>query len=236
VLWRIRAAPANEPVTLNQYGHSIIPIQLVINYFKSYTSVKFGQIIVSMNQEVVNVRQITSTLILLIAASLAGCKAKTPEKLDDARILIARYVGQGRYDDAIKVAQDWMQSHPDDFLYDQVAIVYLTKASKDSSQRDESVGQAVANYEKDLETHKMGTGDIELYEAGLGFERAGDLSTHDSCLYYGRARKAFEDEVQFIQGDSYTAYVSTMPLAPLRQGNQKALERVKSKFDKASCK
>jgi hypothetical protein len=177
-----------------------------------------------------------SMLILLIAASLAGCKAKTPKELDDARILIARYVAQGRYDDATKVAQDWMQGHPDDFLYDQVAIIYLKKASKDRSHRDEWVGQAVANYEKDLETHKMGTVDIELYEVGLGFESAGDLSTHDSCLYYGRAVKAFEDEVQFIQGDSYTAYGSSAPLAPLRQGNQKALERVKSKFDKAGCK
>jgi hypothetical protein len=181
-------------------------------------------------------RRIASMLILLIAVSLAGCKAKTPETLNDARTLIATDVGHGRYDDAIKVAQDWMERHPDDSLYDQIAIIYLKKASKDSSHRDEWVGQAVANFQKDLEVHKMATVDIELYEVGRGFESAGDLSTHDSCLYYGRAVKAFEDEVQFIQGDSYTAYGSTAPLAPVRQGNQEALERVKSKFDKAGCK
>jgi hypothetical protein len=181
-------------------------------------------------------RRIASMLILTITALLFGCKAKTPEKLNDARILITTYVRRGRYDDAIKVAQDWMKRHPDDSLYDQVAIIYLTKASKDSSHKDEWVGQAVSNFQKDLEVHNMGTVDLELYEVGKGFEVAGDLSTHDTCLYYGRAVKAFEDEVQFIQGDSYTAYGSTAPLAPLRQANQKALERVKSKFDKAGCK
>jgi hypothetical protein len=165
-----------------------------------------------------------------------GCKAKTPETSNDARTLMGNYGQRGGYDDAIRVAQNWMERHPEDSLYDQVAIIYLVKASKDGAHKDEWIEQAVANYEKDLKAHKMGAVDIELYEVGLGFERAGDLSTHDSCLYYGRAVKAFEDEVQFIQGDSYTAYGSTVPLAPVRQGNDKALERVKSKFDKAGCK
>lgn len=176
------------------------------------------------------------SIFLIVACSLVGCKVKTPEKLNDARALMVTYAQQGQYDDAIRVAQAWMEKHPEDFLYDQVAIIYLAKASKDSAHKDQSIEQAVANFEKDLEAHKKGAVDIELYEIGRGFERAGDLSTHDSCLYYGRAVKAFEDEVQFIQGDSYTAYGHTTPLAPVRRENQKALESVKSKFDKAGCK
>lgn len=171
-----------------------------------------------------------------MACSFAGCKAKTPEKLSDAMTLIVNYNQQGRYDDAIKVAQDWMERHPEDSLYDQVAICYLAKASRDRSHKDQWIQQAVANYEKDLSAHKKGAVDVELYEVGRGFEFAGDLSTRDSCLYYGRAVKAFEEEVQFIQGDSYTAYGHTTPLAPVRRDNEKALERVKSKFDKAGCK
>jgi len=174
--------------------------------------------------------------MLIVACALVACKAKTPEKLNDALTLIVDYSREGRYDDAIRVAQDWMARHPEDSLYDQVAIIYLSKASKDSAHKDQWAEQAVANFERDLQTHKKGAVDIELYYVGLGFERAADLSTHDSCSYYGRAVKAFEDEVQFIQGDSYTAYGSTAPLAPVRQGNEKALERVKSKFDKAGCK
>jgi hypothetical protein len=70
----------------------------------------------------------------------------------------------------------------------------------------------------------------------MRYEYAGDLSTHDSCLYYGRAVKDFEQEFQFIQGDSYTACGATTPLAPVRQENENALERVKAKFEKADCK
>ena len=65
---------------------------------------------------------------------------------------------------------------------------------------------------------------------GHGFERAGDLSTADSCLYYKRAVKALEEEKPFIQADSYTLDGKTFRLEPLRQENDKALERVKLKF------
>jgi hypothetical protein len=48
--------------------------------------------------------------------------------------------------------------------------------------------------------------------------------------------KAFEEEIPFIQGNSYTAYGKTILLEPVRQENEKALERVKAKFTKAGCK
>jgi hypothetical protein len=182
------------------------------------------------------VRRRGPSILLIVACSFVGCKAKPPEKLHDAMTLIVNYSQRGRYDDAIKVAQDWMQKHPEDSLYDQVAICYLAKASNDSGDKEQWVQQAVTNLEKDLSAHKKSVVDVELYEVGRGFEQAGDLSTHDSCLYFGRAVKAFEEEFQFIQGDSYTAYGHTTPLAPVRQENQKALERVKSKLDKAGCK
>lgn len=175
------------------------------------------------------------SILLLLACLLASCKVRTPENVQNAMSLIANYSQRGRHDDAIKVAQDWMARHPEDSLYDQLAILYLAKASKDTVHRDQWIQQAVAYYEKDLLAHKKGPVDVELYEVGRGFEYAGDLSTHDSCLYYGRAVKAFEEEVQFIQGDSYTAYGHTTPLAPVRQDNEKALERAKSKLDKAGC-
>jgi hypothetical protein len=78
--------------------------------------------------------------------------------------------------------------------------------------------------------------DVELCNVGRGFESAGDLSSSDSCMYYGRALKAFEEEFPFIQGDSYIAYGKTISLEPVRQENQKALGRVKAKFEKAGCK
>jgi hypothetical protein len=182
------------------------------------------------------VRKRRLSILLILACLFAGCKAKAPENVDDAMTLIVNYLHMGRYDDAIRVAQDWMEKHPEDSLYDQVALCYLAKASKDSGHKDQWIRQAVINFEKDLAAHKKGAVDVELYEVGRGFESAGDLSTNDSCLYYSRAVKDFEEEVQFIQGDSYAAYGHTTPLAPVRQENQKALERVKSKIDKAGCK
>ena len=119
------------------------------------------------------------TIVLLAACSFAGCKAKTPEKLNDAMTLTVSYSQRGRFDNAIRVAQDWMEKHPEDFLYDQVAICYLAKASKDSGHKEQWIQQAAINLEKDLATHKKGVVDIELYEVGRGFERAGDLSTNE---------------------------------------------------------
>jgi len=182
------------------------------------------------------VRRRGLSIVLMAACSFAGCKAKTPEKLNDAMTLIVNYSERGRFDDAIRVAQDWMEKHPADSLYDQVAICYLAKASRDRGHKEQLIQQAAINLEKDLATHKRGVVDVELYEVGRGFERAGDLSTNDSCSYYSRAVRAFEEEFQFIQGDSDTSYGHTTPLAPVRQENRKALERVQSKIEKAGCK
>jgi hypothetical protein len=172
---------------------------------------------------------------------LGGCRVSAPEKSSDAITLMARYNQQGRHDDALRVAQDWLKKHPEDplhgaTLYEQIAITYLIKASKDSARKDEWIQQAVAYYDKDLSVHQKSDIDIELYTVGRGFESAGDLSTNNTCLYYGRAIKDFEEEIPFIRGDSLTGYGKTIPLAPVRQENTKALERVKAKFAKAGCK
>jgi hypothetical protein len=172
---------------------------------------------------------------------LGDCHASAPEKGSDAITLMAKYNEQGRHDDAIKVAQDWLNKHPDDPLhgatfYEQLGITYLMKASKDSAHKDEWIQQAVTYYDKYLSVHQKKDVDLELYSVGRGFESAGDLSTKDGCLYYARAVKAFEQEAPFIQGDSFTAYGKTISLAPIRKENEQALERVKAKFAKAGCK
>lgn len=179
-------------------------------------------------------------IVAFFAMALLSCRVSAPEKGSEAITLMARYNEQGRQDDAIRVAQDWLKKHPDDPLratfYEQIAIMYLMKASKDSGHKDEWIQQAVAYYDKDLSVHQKKDIDIELYSVGRGFELAGDLSTNNSCFYYGRAVTAFEEEIPFIQGDSYTAYGKTIPLAPVRQEDEKALKRVKAKLAEARCK
>src|SRR5208282_754116 len=174
-------------------------------------------------------------LASLFVIVLLGCRPSTPEKGNDALSLMGRLNQQGRYDQAIAVAQDWMQKHTKDTshnweFFGQIAATYVVKASTDPAHKEEWLQQAVAYYDKDLSVRPRRDVDIELFEAGRGFEIAGDLSTANRCLYYGRAVKAFEEEMPFIQGDSYTAYGKTVPLEPIRQENEKALEGVKAKF------
>jgi len=112
----------------------------------------------------------------------------------------------------------------------------LMKASKGGAHKDEWIRESVNYYDKDLSVHQKNDIDLELYTVGRGFELAGDLSTNGSCLYYRRAVKAFEEHKPFIQAYTYTPYCKTTQLAPVRQENEKALERVKVKFEKAACK
>lgn len=156
--------------------------------------------------------------------------------------LMTKYGEQGKWDDAIRVAREWLKSHPDDgsaangIMYGQIAMVYLGKASRDATHKDEWIRQAVAYFDKDLSFPRRKPVDIEFYNAGRGFEAAGDLSTADSCLYYGRALKAFVEEEPFLQGDTDTNYGVSTPLAPARKENEKSQERVQAKFAKAGCK
>lgn len=182
-----------------------------------------------------------AVFFFLAALLLGGCQTSAPEKASDAITLMANYNQQGRHDDAIRVAQDWLKKHPDDpshgaTFYEQIGITYLMKASKDGVNKDEWVQTASAYFDKDLSVHQKGNIDIELYSVGRGFEEAGDLSTGNRCLYFRRAVQAFEEEAPYIKGDSYSAYGKAIPLAPIRNQNEIALERVKAKFDKAGCK
>ncbi len=153
--------------------------------------------------------------------------------------LMIKYDAQGKADDAIRVGQEWLKSHPEDdsIVYTQIAKVYLGKASGDATHRDEWIRQAVAYIDKDLWIYQYKGAHIDFDDAGLELELAGDLSTADSCLYYGRALKAFADEEPSLQGEALLSTSGvTIPLAPLRQRNEESKEKVQAKFAKAGCK
>ena len=83
---------------------------------------------------------------------IGGCRGTAPEKGSEAITLMTKYNQEGRHDDALKVAQDWLKKHPEDpsrgaTFYEQIAITYLMKASKDSGHKDEWIQQAVAYYD-----------------------------------------------------------------------------------------
>ena len=95
---------------------------------------------------------------------------------------------------------------------------------------------ATASYDKNLSMNQPKRIGVELFSVGRGFEEAGDLSTTDNCLYYGRALKVFADLEPAIQGDTYNASGVTLPLASFRRDTERARERVQAKLTKAGCK
>jgi len=172
---------------------------------------------------------------------LTGCRVCAPDDPNHAMALMVKYSQKGKPEDAIKVAEDWLNKHPNDTahkgaLYEQMAIAYLIWASKDNSRREELVGNAAKYYEKEILEREERPVDITFYNAGRGFENAGDLSAVHRCVYYGKAMQAFEKEAPYIQGESSTAYGKTIPLAPVRSENEKSLERVKVKYERAGCR
>jgi GrpB-like predicted nucleotidyltransferase (UPF0157 family) len=90
---------------------------------------------------------------------LAGCRVSAPEKGSDTISLMARYNQQGQPDDAIRVAQDWLRNHPEDrahgaTFYNQMAITYLIKASKDGAHKEEWIREAAEYYDQGLSVHQ----------------------------------------------------------------------------------
>jgi hypothetical protein len=150
---------------------------------------------------------------------------------------------KGRYDDAVRVVQDWMSLHQDnpsqvEFLHIEIALVYTTKAHH-GLKRDESIQNAASQLEEAVKVHaseQPETADTDLLEVGNVYEVLGELTEKDKCQYFAKARKAFQDQWPLIQGDSYTAYGTTVPLEPVRADVRKHLASVEEKSTQAGCK
>ena len=149
----------------------------------------------------------------------------------------------GRFDEAVKTVQVWLQDNRrdvsrDGLLYEQIAMVYITKAYKKSDSREDSVGRAGQNLEKTLSLHDREPHDgidTELFEIGGGYEALGNLPSADKCKFYEKARQLFERQLALVKCDTYTAYGRTFPLEPFRVTVKKHLDFVRQKLSNAGC-
>jgi hypothetical protein len=150
---------------------------------------------------------------------------------------------EGRYDKAVQTVQNWRNdsrrniSH-DGFLYQQIAMIYIVKAYKKPTTREESIHEAELNLEKSLDfldKKQPEPIDTDLFGIGGAYEILGDLSEKDRCQFYAKARQAFVRQLPLIKGDAYTAYGKTVPLEPLRAEIKKHLEAVDEKYSRAAC-
>ena len=149
----------------------------------------------------------------------------------------------GFYDRAAQVGRMWMNdsrhdpSH-DDFIYFEIAMVYIAKAYKKPATRYESVHQAELNLQGALRANEQAGPteiDVMLFEIGGAYALLGDISDNQKCLFYGRSKESFVRELPLIKGDSYTAYGHTTPLEPVRADLKKHLNAVSEKYSKAGC-
>lgn len=154
-----------------------------------------------------------------------------------------RLAQSGRYDDGVRVVEKWMDQHKndtskDDFLHQQIAMVYISKAGHKQSSRDASVDNAAAHLEMALGAYAARTPDeveLMLFEIGGAYEILGDLSTKDKCKFFGKARKLLNEQLPLIKGASYTSYGHTTPLEPVRAEVRRHLAAVEEKSAQAGC-
>jgi hypothetical protein len=183
------------------------------------------------------------TASLLFLAWILFYPKPAPRSQEEAlsRMIILEW--DGRYDDAVKTVQGWLQDSRrdvsrDGLLYEQVAMVYLAKAHKKPESKEDSVLQADLNFGKALSLHDQEQSDglgIDFIEIGRGYELLGDLPVAEKCNFYEKARQLFERELPLLQADTYTAFGKTYPLKSLRAELNKHLTAVRLKLSKAGC-
>jgi hypothetical protein len=180
--------------------------------------------------------------LLTILSAFCACQ-RPPSSRGEAVTRMVQLQESGRYDAAVRVVEEWMNQHQNetsqnDFLHQQIAMVYISKAYRKQSTRNESIAKAASHLEQALNLYaatKPEDVDTSLFGIGGAYEILGDLSQEDKCRFYGKARSAFDEQLPLIKGDSYTAYGKTVALEPLRAEIRKHITSVEEKSGQAGC-
>jgi hypothetical protein len=117
-------------------------------------------------------------------------------------------------------------------------MVYINKAYRKESTRNDSIRHAASHLEKALaayEARRPQEIDVMLFEIGGAYEILGDLTTKDKCEFFRKAKKLLDEQLPLIKGDSYTSYGHTTPLEPVRADVRKHLAAVEKKSAQFGC-
>jgi tetratricopeptide (TPR) repeat protein len=189
-------------------------------------------------------------LVLIVLATLSASvawfvfhKVPAPQSQNEAFKRAYELQKWGRYDAAVNVLQTWMRDDRrdvsnDDFLFQEIAMIYITKIYKRPIAINDSVNQADRNLDEALSVHDRQPPkgmDIMLFEIGGAYEILGDISSKENCRFYDKAKDAFARQLPLIKGDSYTAFGHTIRLDPVRADVKKHLDATAEKYSKAGC-
>src|SRR5260370_3254559 len=94
---------------------------------------------------------------LVLAAWLAYHETRIPQNQGEVLNRMIELQREGRYDKAVQVVQNWMKDNRrdisyDEFLYHQIAMIYIVKAYKRPKTRDDSIRQSELNLK---EAHRL---------------------------------------------------------------------------------
>jgi hypothetical protein len=171
-----------------------------------------------------------------LAAWFAYHETRTPRNQAEVLNRMIELQKEGRYDKAVQVVQNWIDVSHDGLMYDQIAFVYIAKAYKKPTNRDESIPEE--SLQKALtffDGKSQNDLSLEPFEIGGAYEILADISNKDKCRLYEKARELFVRQLPMIKGDSYTAYGHTTRLELVRGDVRKHLNAVNEKSSKAGC-
>ncbi len=101
------------------------------------------------------------------------------------------YVTRGRYDDAVRTGLEALRNEPRDAaIYQQLAMVYMSRARKEQGQREQWIREAVAYVGKAVSVDSNDP--VNVLEAAHALAAAGGLSSEKRCPYYQRASELSE--------------------------------------------
>jgi len=197
-----------------------------------------------------------ATAVLLATGAACfrnGDRVAAQEGRDNAGNYLAQidaYKKQGRYDEAVQAGLKAVRNTAHDaVVYEQIAMVYLVRAGKDSD-KERWTEEAAKYINKAVSAESDNP--VNVLDAARSFEMAGDLSIARRCAYYVRAIElsrtvvhVLESEHVSIGGERYSidpvrkdlvAYGHTFHVQPLKDENDKMAVRLQTKSADARCK
>jgi len=180
---------------------------------------------------------VTVGLAIFMLFHARATQQTPPAQSNDHVSRMARYLQNGRFDDALEEGRLALNGDPENpFILNQIAIVYLTRAGKEPAYREKWVHEAIGYIEHSLRTSSKTDPKalLDIVLAARSLEIAGDLSV-EKCTYYRRAADALENHSPPLKDDKVVMGGHVVSLAPVIQQKKTVLAHLKKKMADARC-
>ncbi len=157
------------------------------------------------------------------------------ERLAERPSPISNLMQQDRYDEAVQIAlNENKEGVPDGQTFDEVALIYLERVTKDSANRQSWVKQASLYYDK--ATTAAPKDPFILENAMDGYDRLGDYS-EKRCPDYEKAVSFGDAALALLQGTTVTieGHMRPYPTQQIKESLVPRLSRIRGKVE-AWCK